>query len=134
MRIAMHDVPASVDVFRAVADPTRRAILALLLESDRSVDELRRPFHITQPAISQHLRILRRAGLVRGTRVGRKCLYRIDPRPLEAVYEWAARFREVRDPSGHVWRIAEAGGPRESRPRGSAGKGGRRDGDKGRKA
>lgn len=103
-----------MDVFRAVADPTRRAILGLLLDSDRSVEELRRPFDMTQPAISQHLRVLHRAGLVHGTRVGRKRLYRIDTEPLAHVYDWVVRFTEVTDPSGHVWRLVEK--PRK-RPR-----------------
>ena len=74
----MGGVPTSADVFRAVADPTRRALLDLLRESDRSVRELRGPFRMSQPAISQHLRILRRAGLVRARQVGRQRLYQIN--------------------------------------------------------
>jgi DNA-binding transcriptional ArsR family regulator len=94
------------DVFRAVADPTRRALLDLLLQSDRTVLELARPFRMSQPAISQHLGVLRAAGLVRAERRGRERLYRLDARPLRAVHQWASRFRRVRDPFGHLWTIA----------------------------
>ena len=97
---------ASSDVFRAVADPTRRAMLDLLREADRSVRELARPFRMSQPAISQHLRVLREAGLVRARQVGRRRLYRIEPKPLEAVYEWAARYKQLVDPFGHVWALS----------------------------
>ena len=102
----MSVAPASSDVFRAVADPTRRAMLDLLLTGDRSVRELARPFRMSQPAISQHLRVLREAGLVRARQVGRQRLYRINPRPLEALYEWAARYRQLVDPFGHLWALA----------------------------
>lgn len=91
----------SAEVFRAVADPTRRAILDLLLESDRSVSELAGPFKMSQPAISQHLKVLREAGLVADKRAGRQRIYRLDSGPLADVYSWAARY--VADPSGHVW-------------------------------
>jgi DNA-binding transcriptional ArsR family regulator len=99
---------ASSDVFRAVADPTRRAILDLLREGDRSVRELAHPFRMSQPAVSQHLRALREAGLVRARQAGRQRLYRIDPRPLQALYEWAARYKPLVDPFGHVWALASA--------------------------
>src|ERR671929_696744 len=97
---------ASSDAFRAVADPTRRAMLDLLREADRSVRELARPFRMSQPAISQHLRVLREAGLVRARQAGRQRLYRIDPKSIEAVYEWAARYKQLVDPFGHVWALA----------------------------
>ena len=101
----MAGATVSADVFRAVADATRRAILAMLLESDRTVTDLQQPFRMSQPAISQHLRVLREAGLVRSKRAGRRTVYRLNPKPIEQVYEWARTFRELRDPSGHVWRI-----------------------------
>jgi DNA-binding transcriptional ArsR family regulator len=97
----MESAPPSAEVFRAVADPTRRAILDLLLESDRSVSELAVPFKMSQPAISQHLKVLREAGLVADKRAGRQRIYRLDRHPLADVYSWAARY--VSDPSGHVW-------------------------------
>ncbi len=100
MRIAA----AREDVFQAVADPTRRRMLELLRESDLSVNELRRSFAMSQPAVSQHLRVLRQAGLVRRQRAGRRQLYRIHPRPLAAVYTWVKR--QFKDPFGHVWVLA----------------------------
>jgi DNA-binding transcriptional ArsR family regulator len=107
----MGGVAASSDVFRAVADPTRRALLDQLLQRDLTVRDLARPFRKSQPAISQHLRILRQAGLVRVRRLGRHRLYRVDPRPVAQVYHWAARYFEVRDPSGHLWTLASAPAP-----------------------
>jgi DNA-binding transcriptional ArsR family regulator len=97
----MHAAPQPTDVFRAVADPTRRRVLELLRDGDRSVRELAAPFHVTQPAISQHLRVLREAGLVRSRRVGRRRVYRLNRAPLGRLQAWASRF--VVDPFGHVW-------------------------------
>jgi len=84
--------PPSLDVFRAIADPTRRALLDLLRTRDRSVNELAEPFHMSQPAISQHLRVLRHADLVRPQQVGRQRVYRLNPRPLRQVRDWAALY------------------------------------------
>jgi DNA-binding transcriptional ArsR family regulator len=106
----MSRISASSDVFRAVADPTRRALLDRLLQADLTVRVLARPFRMSQPAISQHLRILRQAGLVRVRRLGKHRLYRVDPRPVEQVYHWAARYLQVRDPSGHMWTLASLPG------------------------
>ncbi len=97
----------ATDVFRAIADPTRRAILSLLLDRERSVNELRQPFRMTQPAISQHLGVLRRCGLVRSKRAGKGVLYRLDVKPLEEVHQWSAKFVDVKDPFGHVWRLTQ---------------------------
>ena len=99
----MTTATAAADVFRAIADPTRRALLDCLLRSDRSVNELVGPFKMTRPAVSQHLRILREAGLVRAKRAGRRHVYRLDPRPLRSVFEWSQRY--FTDPSGHVWAV-----------------------------
>ena len=98
---------AASRVFMAVADPTRRALLDLLLRSELTVGELSRPFRMSRPAISQHLRVLGDAGLVRARWAGRRRLYRVDPKPLEEVHEWVAKFRDFADPSGHVWRVRE---------------------------
>ncbi len=108
----MGGAAAGPDVFRAIADPTRRAILSLLRESSRTVRDLQRPFQITQPAISQHLRVLHEAGLVKARRVGREHHYHLNAKPLERVYEWASQFVDVRDPSGHVWRVSARRPPR----------------------
>jgi DNA-binding transcriptional ArsR family regulator len=80
------------DAFRAIADPTRRAILDLLRHGQRSVSELAEPFRMTQPAVSQHLRVLRDAGLVSQQRLGRRQIYRIVPEPLRHVYGWLAQY------------------------------------------
>ncbi|HJU64491.1 MAG TPA: metalloregulator ArsR/SmtB family transcription factor [Gemmatimonadaceae bacterium] len=103
------------DVFRAIADPTRRSMLDLLRESDRSVAELSRPFRMSQPAIHQHLRVLRDAGLVRALWRGGRRLYRINRKPLEAIYGWVAPYRELDDPSGHRWAVVEAAPPVKAR-------------------
>ncbi len=106
----MGTVTASADVFRALADPTRRALLVLLRDADRTVVQLRGPFRISQPAISQHLKILRDVGLVHSRRDGRRRLYRLNPKPIEQVYKWAAEFERIADPFGHVWSFRAAGG------------------------
>jgi DNA-binding transcriptional ArsR family regulator len=79
-------------IFFAVSDPTRRRILDLLLVSECSVSDLVRPFRISQPAVSQHLRILREAGLVRVRRRGRERRYRLRGGQLRAVYDWVAHY------------------------------------------
>jgi DNA-binding transcriptional ArsR family regulator len=94
-------------IFRAVADPTRRSILERLYERELTVRELCAPFRITQPSLSKHLAVLRRSGLIAGRRSGRHRYYRLDPEPLEQIATWAAQFRDVRDPSGHVWRLTQ---------------------------
>jgi len=96
------------DVFRAVADPTRRALLDQLRTAEQSVTGLAGPFRMTQPAVSQHLRILRHAGLVRVRQIGRQRVYRLDARPLRDVFEWASLYRDLfTDPAGHAWRISK---------------------------
>ncbi|HUK87233.1 MAG TPA: metalloregulator ArsR/SmtB family transcription factor [Terriglobales bacterium] len=82
------------EVFQAIADPTRRALLDLLLESERPVKSLVERFHISQPAISQHLRILRRAGLVSERRVGRQRFYRLEGQMLGQVADWLAHYED----------------------------------------
>lgn len=91
---------AAPDVFRAVADRTRRRIIELLRRSDLSVSDLARPFQMSQPGISQHLDVLRVVGLVRRRREGRRHIYRLERGPLERVYNWAAR--QLAKPSGRA--------------------------------
>ena len=112
----MSVIAADSDVFRAVADYTRRAILDLLRESECTVGELARPFRMTRPAVSQHLRILREVGLVRARRSGREHVYRLNPAPLRSVNSWIARYGQFTDPVGHVWRLA----PMNEHPRSGA--------------
>jgi len=81
------------DVFHAIAHPARRAILVTLKQrGERSAGELAEPFHMTFPAISQHLRVLEDAALVKVRRDGRQRLYRLHPRPLRDVVSWVDEF------------------------------------------
>lgn len=82
----------SPDVFRAVSDPTRRQMLELLLAGERTAAELAQPFDISQPAVSQHLRVLRESGLVEVRKMGRHRIYALDPRPIQDVAEWVRFF------------------------------------------
>ncbi len=82
----------AADVFRAISDPTRRALLDLLAGQERSVSALVEQFEMTQPAISQHLRVLREAGLVRERRRGRQRLYRLQSEPLREAYDWLGHY------------------------------------------
>jgi DNA-binding transcriptional ArsR family regulator len=96
------------DVFRAVADPTRRAVLDLLAEGERAVKDLQPAFPISQPALSQHLRVLREAGLVSERRAGRLRIYRLEAEPLADVRAWLERFWDERfDRLGRVLEGAE---------------------------
>jgi len=80
------------DVFHAIAHPARRAILLTLKRGERPASELAEPFRMTFAAISQHLRVLEDADLVRVRRDGRQRLYKLDPRPLRDVVTWADEF------------------------------------------
>jgi len=84
---------ASVDVFHAVADPTRRAILDRLRGGGVAVAELAAGFDMTRPAVSKHLRVLRDARLVREEREGRQRVYRLTPGPLRDVSQWIESYR-----------------------------------------
>jgi DNA-binding transcriptional ArsR family regulator len=106
----------AVDVFRAVADPTRRAILDRLRSAELSVNDLAGPFDMTQPAISQHLRVLLDAGLVEAEQIGRQRLYKLNAQPLREVFQWSGLYRHLFvDPAGHAWRITAR--PHQSRKR-----------------
>lgn len=81
-------------VFHALADPTRRAVFEKLCRREMSVAEITAGFSVSQPAISQHLGALRRAGLVRERREGRKAYYRSEPTGLEPLAAWMKRYRQ----------------------------------------
>ena len=83
------------DVFRAIADPTRRAILDRLREGSAPVNDLALGFRMTRPAISKHLRILRGAELVRERKRGRQRIYELSPTPLRDVSAWLSSYREL---------------------------------------
>ena len=80
--------------FAALADPTRRAILARLAKGEASVMELAAPFDMSQPAISKHLRVLERAGLVTQGRDAQRRPRRLEAKPLEEASEWLEAYRE----------------------------------------
>jgi DNA-binding transcriptional ArsR family regulator len=79
--------------FAALADPTRRAILARLAAGEASVTELAEPFAMTQPAISKHLKVLERAGLISRGRDAQRRPRRIEARPLAEATEWLEGYR-----------------------------------------
>ena len=81
--------------FAALADPTRRAILARLASGEASVTELAEPFEMTQPAISKHLKVLERAGLVSRGKDAQRRPRRLEPQPLAEVTEWLERYRKT---------------------------------------
>lgn len=88
--------PAERDVFQALADPTRRAILGMLRHGSQPVGAIARDFPISRPAVSKHLRILREADLVSEIKVGRNRLYELNAAPLRSVDDWLAHYR-------HMW-------------------------------
>src|SRR6476646_9396646 len=79
--------------FAALADPTRRAILARLASGEAAVMELTEPFAMSQPAISKHLKVLERAGLISRGRDAQKRPCRLEAEPLEAASEWLESYR-----------------------------------------
>jgi DNA-binding transcriptional ArsR family regulator len=81
--------------FAALADPTRRAILARLASGDASVAELARPFAMSQPAISKHLKVLERAGLISRGRAAQRRPRHIEAEPLKEAVGWLERYRAI---------------------------------------
>ena len=84
----MHALPA-------LADPTRREIVALLARGERSAGEVADRFPVSRPAVSRHLRVLREAGLVRARTEGKRRLYALDPEPLRELDDWLALYRDL---------------------------------------
>jgi DNA-binding transcriptional ArsR family regulator len=87
--------PNTAAVFRAVADPTRREILDMLLGGERTVGEIAERFAVSRPAVSKHLRVLRGARLVRARREGRQRLCAVDAQPLRAIDAWLDGYRRA---------------------------------------
>lgn len=83
---------AEADVFAALANPTRRALLRLLLEGPRPVQELADNFAMRRPSVSEHLKVLRDAGLVVERRQGRQHLYELRAEPLREVSDWLTPY------------------------------------------
>ncbi len=80
-------------VFEVIAEPSRRAILSLLVSCQQSVGEIERQLGMAQPAVSKHLRVLREAGFVESTVDAQRRLYRLKPEPLQEIDAWLSPFR-----------------------------------------
>ncbi len=91
----MHGTDQLSTTFAALADPTRRAILARLASGECSVTELAQPFEMSMPAVSKHLRVLERAGLIARGRDAQWRPCRLEPAPLKEVADWAERYRPM---------------------------------------
>src|ERR1700704_5414035 len=96
---AMARAATTSDVFNAIAEQQRRAILVLLRAGERPVTELAQELRMTQPGASKHLRGLREGGLVRDRKAGKQRLYRLDVRELRLVHEWTGGVERVWDES-----------------------------------
>jgi DNA-binding transcriptional ArsR family regulator len=87
---------ASLDpAFAALADPTRRAIIARLAQGEATVQDLARPFPISQPAISRHLKVLEEAGLIETRIEGTARPRRLKPDAVEALWDWLGQYRSL---------------------------------------
>ena len=80
-------------IFKALADPSRRAIFVVLMRGEAAVKDLTARFDISQPAVSQHLAALKDAGLVSDRREGRCAYYRVEPRGMKPLIDWIAHYR-----------------------------------------
>jgi DNA-binding transcriptional ArsR family regulator len=89
----MHAAVVEDKVFQALADPSRRAIFKSLTRGEAAVKDLTARFDISQPAVSQHLAMLKGAGLVKDRRDGRLVYYRVDPRGMKPLIDWIAHYR-----------------------------------------
>jgi DNA-binding transcriptional ArsR family regulator len=86
-----------MNALEALAEPTRRRIVELLAEQERSAGEIASHFRTSRPGISRHLRVLRERGLVRAREEGQRRLYSLDPKPLQELDEWLQRYRSFWD-------------------------------------
>jgi DNA-binding transcriptional ArsR family regulator len=80
-------------IFQVLADPSRRAIFESLTRGEAAVKDLTARFHISQPAVSQHLAALKDAGLVTGRREGRHVFYRVEPQGMKPLIDWIAHYQ-----------------------------------------
>ena len=80
-------------MFAAVGDPTRRRVLDMLSRGDLAASAIATPFRISRPAVSRHLMVLRKAGLVSVRRRGREQIYRLSAQPLQEVFDWVENYR-----------------------------------------
>ena len=91
----MARLATTTDVFNAIAEPQRRAILSQLARGERSVNELVDVLELKQPQVSKHLRVLRKVGLVNVREVGPQRLYRLNAGGLKPVHDWVAQFEQL---------------------------------------
>ena|SRR5579872_2684898 len=84
-------------VYAALADPTRRELLELLLTQEQSITALAKHFPVSRVAVSKHLVVLEEAGLVQERKVGREHRYQLNPVPLRGAYDWLARYEQFWD-------------------------------------
>jgi DNA-binding transcriptional ArsR family regulator len=84
---------SDTDIFKVLADPTRRAVLERLASAELTATELREGFAISQPAMSQHIAVLRGAGLISERREGRFAHYRVAPEGMAPLHQWLAKYR-----------------------------------------
>ncbi|MFN8831182.1 MAG: ArsR/SmtB family transcription factor [Labrys sp. (in: a-proteobacteria)] len=89
----MSYVSPDQDPFRAIADPRRRSMLDAMMEGERTVGELTRVLGVSQPTVSQHLQVLKLAGLVVERRSGRNNFYRTNPAELATIGDWLEKYR-----------------------------------------
>jgi DNA-binding transcriptional ArsR family regulator len=90
----MSRTAGNADVFAAIADPTRRAILDLLSQGEQPVKQIAQPFSMSLPAISQHLSVLCEVELVTQRKEGRQRFYRLNPEPLKQVSDWVNHYEQ----------------------------------------
>ena len=104
-RMVKYSPPTLNQTFAALADPTRRRILAHLARGERRVTDLARPHAMSLPAISKHLRVLEKAGLLRRRRYGRVHQMQLDAKPLKRAAQWVEEYRKFWE--GSLDRLAE---------------------------
>ncbi|MDQ0252692.1 DNA-binding transcriptional ArsR family regulator [Evansella vedderi] len=85
---------AKHDVFQAIADPTRREVIRLLSKKELPISEISAHFPISRTAVAKHLRVLSEANLVKGQKVGREKIYRLQPEPLGEVKQWLSYYEQ----------------------------------------
>ena len=84
-------------IFRAISDPTRRSIMAMLADGERSLNEITAEYEMTRPAVAKHLKILEQGGLIRVRAKGRERLHRLQPETLKTVADWVNFFSQFWD-------------------------------------
>jgi DNA-binding transcriptional ArsR family regulator len=90
----MSSAPQRIDVFQAIADPTRRDVLHLLSARNQSIAELTTHFDMSRTAVVKHLNVLTEAGLIRGEKSGREKIYCLQPEPLKELKDWLAYYEK----------------------------------------